>query len=54
MTNKEFGRELHDRLTRGEALSNQEQAELEQWYARLDRDEGLCSRGQSLRRSWPS
>lgn len=27
------------RRTRGEALSNQEQAELEQWYARLDRDE---------------
>lgn len=42
MTNKEFGRELHDRLTRGEALSNQEQAELEQWYARLDRDEGAA------------
>ena len=40
MTNKEFGRELHDRLTRGKALSDQEQAELEQWYARLDRDEG--------------
>lgn len=40
MTSEEQGRVLHDKLTRGEALSNQEQAELEQWYARLDRDEG--------------
>ena len=40
MTNEELGRELHDRLTRGKALSDQEQAELERWYARLDRDEG--------------
>ena len=40
MTNEEQGRVLHDKLTRGEALSNQEQAELEQWYARLDRAEG--------------
>lgn len=40
MTNAEFGRALHDKLTRGKALSDQEQAELEQWYARLDRDEG--------------
>ena len=40
MTNEELGRALHDRLTRGEASSNQERAELEQWYARLDWDEG--------------
>ena len=32
MTSEEQGRVLHDKLTRGEALSNQEQAELEQWY----------------------
>lgn len=29
-----------DKLTRGEALSNLEQAELEHWHARLDRVEG--------------
>ncbi len=40
MTSEEQDRVLHDKLTRDEALSNQEQAELEQWYARLDRDEG--------------
>lgn len=40
MTNAEFGRALHDKLTRGKALSDQEQAELERWCARLDRGEG--------------
>ncbi|MFM9964069.1 MAG: hypothetical protein ACKV2Q_22935 [Planctomycetaceae bacterium] len=40
MTNEEQGRVLHDKRTRGETLSDQEQAELEHWYARLDRDEG--------------
>ena len=39
MQSDEQGQTLHDKLTRGEALSDQEQAELQQWYARLDRDE---------------
>lgn len=32
-------RELHDRVTRGEALSPDEQARLDQWYQMLDREE---------------
>jgi hypothetical protein len=39
MQSDEHGRTLHDKRTRGEALSDQEQAELEQWYARLDQQE---------------
>jgi len=30
---------LHDRATRGEPLSAEEQARLEAWYGRLDREE---------------
>ncbi len=33
------GPELHDRATRGEPLSEQEQATLEAWYAEQDRAE---------------
>jgi predicted nucleic acid-binding Zn-ribbon protein len=32
-------RRLHDKATRGEALSAEEHAHLEQWYARLDDEE---------------
>ena len=31
-----FSQELHDRATRGETLSPEEQAQLEQWYALED------------------
>jgi hypothetical protein len=34
-----FGAQLHDRITRGEKLSDQEQALLEAWYAAQDRTE---------------
>ena len=37
MQSNEQGQALHDKLSRGEALSDQEQAELQQWYARRDR-----------------
>jgi peptidoglycan hydrolase CwlO-like protein len=33
------GRQLHDRATRGEALSVEERTQLEEWYAHHDRDE---------------
>ena len=36
---EEHGPALHDKRTRGDALSEQEQIELEHWYDRLDRDE---------------
>jgi hypothetical protein len=31
--------QLHDRATRGETLSTEESARLQEWYARLDREE---------------
>src|SRR5437868_2833424 len=34
---------LHDRATRGEALSAAERAQLDEWYAQLDREEGLIA-----------
>lgn len=34
--------QLHDRATRGEALSAEEQAQLQAWYARLDREESAA------------
>jgi len=33
------GQELHDKATRGELLTSDEQRELEQWYAQEDRVE---------------
>ena len=33
------GKVLHDKATRGEVLSDAEQAQLEQWYARQDLEE---------------
>jgi hypothetical protein len=39
---------IHDRATRGEALSDQEQVQLQQWYARLDQEEnGQLNRAPS-------
>ena len=39
MVPDELGKQLHDRATRGEALSVQERASLETWYAAQDRVE---------------
>jgi hypothetical protein len=39
MVSDAIGRELHDRATRGVPLSAQDQAQLEEWYARQDRGE---------------
>jgi predicted nucleic acid-binding Zn-ribbon protein len=33
------GEQLHDRATRGQVLSAEERAQLQEWYARLDREE---------------
>jgi hypothetical protein len=35
----EIGQKLHDRATRGEALTAEEQDLLQHWYARLDQEE---------------
>jgi peptidoglycan hydrolase CwlO-like protein len=39
MVSDKLGKQLHDRATRGEALSPEEQAQLENWYATQDRAE---------------
>jgi septal ring factor EnvC (AmiA/AmiB activator) len=39
MVPDELGKQLHNRATRGEALSTEEQAQLENWYATQDRAE---------------
>jgi len=39
MITDEIGNSLHDKATRGEVLSDAEQVELEQWYARQDLQE---------------
>jgi hypothetical protein len=39
MAQTERGSLLHDRATRGEALSPDEQAELDAWYDAMDREE---------------
>jgi hypothetical protein len=39
MVTDDFGKQLHNRVTRGEALSTEEQAQLEDWYATQDRIE---------------
>jgi len=39
MVPDESGKRLHDRVTRGQGLSPQEQAQLEAWYAAQDRAE---------------
>ncbi len=35
----ELGQELHDRATRGQELSSEEQEQLQAWYAEMDRAE---------------
>ncbi len=39
MVSDELGKQLHDRATRGHALTAEEQAQLEVWYAAQDRAE---------------
>ncbi|MGH7597088.1 MAG: hypothetical protein ACREOI_12095 [bacterium] len=39
MVSNELGKQLHDRATRGDALSPDEKAQLEEWYKTQDRDE---------------
>jgi hypothetical protein len=39
MVTDELGKQLHDRATRGETLSLEEQSQLEEWYAAQDRAE---------------
>lgn len=39
MVSDELGKRLHDRATRGKALSAQEREQLEAWYATQDRTE---------------
>ena len=39
MVTDDLGKQLHNRVTRGEALSTEEQAQLEDWYATQDRAE---------------
>ncbi len=39
MSSDDLSRQLHDKATRGAALSTEEQAQLDQWYARQDREE---------------
>jgi hypothetical protein len=45
MNAEERARQLHDRATRGLALSTEEQAELEAWYAEQDRGESILLGG---------
>jgi hypothetical protein len=35
----DLGQQLHDRATRGEPLGAEEQAQLQEWYARHDQEE---------------
>lgn len=39
MVSNDIGRQLHDRLTRGESISVAEQAQLKSWYDEQDRIE---------------
>jgi hypothetical protein len=39
MKNNDSGQTLHDRATRGLPLTEEEQEQLSDWYAALDRDE---------------
>lgn len=40
MSTNELAKQLHDKVTRGIALSAAEQAQLEVWYAQQDQEEG--------------
>jgi predicted RNase H-like nuclease (RuvC/YqgF family) len=50
MVSTEIGQQLHDRATRGKALSAEEQMQLEEWYAIQDHTEmarlGLTEKAQ--------
>jgi len=52
MTADELGKQLHDRATRGETLTDAEQVQLERWYAFQDQAEsqalGLTDESQTL------
>ncbi|MEJ5312493.1 MAG: hypothetical protein WHX52_22230 [Anaerolineae bacterium] len=41
MVSDALGKQLHNRVTRGETLSEEEQAQLEAWYDKQDREETL-------------
>jgi peptidoglycan hydrolase CwlO-like protein len=40
MSTSEFGKQLHDKATRGMTLSTVEQEKLDAWYAQQDQEEG--------------
>lgn len=42
MGNKDAGQILHDRATRGLPLTEEEQAQLDAWYAAIDQDEVIA------------
>lgn len=42
MINDQRGFELHDRLTRGQRLTESEKAELTEWYAQMDAAEAAA------------
>jgi hypothetical protein len=42
MSADDLARQLHDRATRGEVLSADEQAQLDLWYARQDQEEAAA------------
>src|SRR5437867_1552803 len=47
MSTDQQAQHIHDRATRGEPISAEERSQLDQWYARMDAEEGaLLSRGQ--------
>ncbi len=41
MTIDEKGKALHDKASKGEKLSQEEQRLLEQWYAKMDQEESI-------------
>jgi hypothetical protein len=46
MTDDPLARQLHDRVSRGEALSSAERAQLEAWYAHRDEEEARLLDGE--------
>src|SRR5258708_39045778 len=46
MSADQQAQQIHDRATRGEPISAEERSQLDQWYARMDAEEGaLLNRG---------
>lgn len=43
-----LGRELHDRSTRGERLSGEEEVRLQEWYAQWDQKEQMMLKNPAL------